>query len=145
MPRSELSRGDMDMGRIALGDGAILRAPLDNEDTPALPSGALALHTPLGCFQSSSDSGDDPSGLPSHSSNCSGCWPPRRASGNPDAPPPQRRRTDSRRAQDEEDEEFRGRREFPSVNSPGSPELVTVGDVQRAARAPLLGWPSYDE
>ena len=61
MLRPELVKGDVDMGPVTLDGGAILRAPSDDADTPALPHGTLALHPPPGHSELSSVSDDDPS------------------------------------------------------------------------------------
>ena len=45
--RSEFAQGDMNMYPITSDGGAILHVPFDDEDDPALPSGAPALRPPF--------------------------------------------------------------------------------------------------
>ena len=61
MLRSDLVEEDTEIGPIALDDDAISHEPSDDEDTPELPSGAMALRAHYVCFASSSKSdGDSP-------------------------------------------------------------------------------------
>ena len=46
------------MGTITLQGGTIFRVPSDDEVAPDLSGGGLSLHSSLGSFEASSDSGD---------------------------------------------------------------------------------------
>ena len=49
----EYVRDEMNVDPIRLDDGAVSQAPSDDEDLPALPSGALALHPLFSSLESS--------------------------------------------------------------------------------------------
>ena len=75
---------------MSIGPSALDDAPQNDADT------LVPLLLPPGCSESSSDSDDNPSGLPGLSGASLGNCPPKRAGGNPDA----------QIAQDGEDGEF---------------------------------------